>query len=95
MRSRNRSRHMTMRSGVPAGILGRSAQVTMIGKEYVLLEGHRGVVELSQSRIRLRTGDGVVSVLGSMLQLQELSLDTALICGKCAETVTYSREGRV
>lgn len=84
-----------MHSGIPAAILGRSARVTVIGKEYVLLEGHQGVVELSQSRIRLRTGDGIVSVLGSMLELRELSVDTALISGRAAETVTYGKTERI
>ena len=57
----------------------------------MLVEGQHGVVELSGACIRLRTKDGVLSVLGEALQLRELSLDAAMITGERVETVTYGR----
>ena len=47
------------------------------------------MVELSGACNRLRTRDGVLSVLGEALVLRELSLDAAMITGERLETVTY------
>ena len=91
MRSRGSFRHMTMRSGIPEDVWGSGARVTMTGKRCVLVEGHQGVVELSPDRIRLRTEDGVVSILGEGLEVQELSVDAALIFGGCIDTVTRGK----
>ena len=94
MRRKNRLAHLCIQSGIPADVLGSGARATLMGRTCVLLEGHRGVVELSQGRIRLRTGDGVMSVLGSGLELKELSVDTALVSGREIETMTYGKTDR-
>ena len=86
-----RGRQLALRCGLPedAGTVG--ARVTMTGRGAVLVEGQHGVVELSGACIRLRTKDGVLSVLGEALQLRELSLDVAMITGERGEPVTYGR----
>ena len=58
-----------------------------------LVEGQHGVIELTESRVRLRTGRGVLSVLGEGLRLRELSVDAALIEGHVL-TATYAGGGR-
>ena len=50
-------------------------------------------IELTESRVRLRTGRGVLSVLGEGLRLRELSVDAALIEGHVL-TATYAGGGR-
>ena len=82
---------MILSSGLPEDALTLGARVTMSGRGSVLIEGQRGVVELTGERIRLRTGEGVLSVLGRGLRLHELSLDAALIAGDSVDTVTYGR----
>ena len=51
------------------------------------------MIELTESRVRLRTGRGVLSVLGEGLRLRELSVDAALIEGHVL-TATYAGGGR-
>ena len=80
-----------LRCGLLEDAVTGSARVTMTGRSAVLVEGQHGVVELSSACIRLRTRDGVLSVLGEALELRELSLDAAMITGERVETVTYSR----
>lgn len=82
---------MTMISGIPEDTWNGGARVTIMGKSCVLAEGHQGIVELSEDRIRLRTHDGVVSVLGEALEVQELSADAALIRGRFIHTVTRGK----
>ena len=84
-------RRMALSVGLPEDALTKGARVTMIGQGSVLVEGQRGVVELSRGRIRLKTPDGMLSVLGQTLELRELSADAAMIVGERIETATYAR----
>lgn len=91
MRKRGAVRRMMLEAGLPEDALSDCARVTMTGRSAVLVEGQHGVVELGAQRIRLRTGDGVLTVLGDALSLRELSLDAALIEGRNLTTVTYAK----
>ena len=91
MGAKHRARRMMLSIGLPEDTLPGSARVTMTGQCGVLVEGHRGVIELGTARIRLRTGQGVLSVLGEKLALWELSMDAALIVGERVEGVTYAK----
>lgn len=82
---------MILRSGLPEDALRDSARVTMCGQSSVLVEGQHGVVELAPGRIRLKTGRGILTVAGTALRLEELSLDAAMITGDPVVTVTYGR----
>ena len=84
-------RRIALSSSLPEDALTSGARVTMIGRGCVLVEGQRGVVELGSGRIRLKTQDGMLSVLGEALELRELSADAAMIVVERIETVTYAR----
>ena len=84
-------RRIALSSSLPEDALAAGARVTMISQSSVLVEGQRGVVELSGGRIRLKTPDGMLSVLGQALELRELSADAAMIVGERIETATYAR----
>ena len=86
-------RRIALSSSLPEDALTSGARVTMIGRGCVLVEGQRGVVELGSGRIRLKTQDGMLSVLGEALELRELSADAAMIVGERIETATYARSG--
>ena len=89
MRAKGRGRHLAIKTGLPEDVLFSGARVTMIAQGSVLIEGQRGVVELTGQRIRLRTADGVIAVMGEELKLRELSLDAAIITGTPVEAVAY------
>ena len=86
-----RGRRLALSIGLPEDALTGGARVTLTGRSAVLVEGQRGVIELGTRRIRLRTGDGVLTVVGEGLRLQELSFDAALIAGDSLLGVTYGR----
>ncbi len=83
-------RHLALGCGLPEDALTSGARVTMIGRGCVLVEGQCGVIELGGACIRLRTRDGVLSVLGDALELRKLTADAALIAGARVETATYA-----
>lgn len=88
-----RNRRLSLMCGLPEDVLSSGARVTLMGRDCVLVEGQRGVVELDESRIRLRTRDGVLSVMGAALRLRELSSDAAMIAGEQIDTATYGMHG--
>ena len=86
-------RRMALSASLPEDALTSGARVTMMGRCSVLVEGQRGVVELSGARIRLKTSDGMLCILGQALELRELSTDAAMIVGEAIETATYAGIG--
>lgn len=89
MRKKGAMRRMMLEAGLPEDALCDCARVTMTGRSAALIEGQHGVVELGSERIRLRTGSGVLTVMGDGLRLRELSLSAALIEGESLTTITY------
>jgi len=86
-----RSRRLSLGCSLPEDALSSGARVTMMGRGAVLVEGQRGVVELGVSCIRLRTAQGVLSIRGTTLHLQELSSDAAMIRGEEIKSAEYDR----
>ena len=91
MRARGLGKRTVLKTGLPEDAVSDCARVTLCGRTSLLMEGQRGVVEMSGKRIRLRTADGILSVCGTGLMLQELSSDAAMIRGERIEGVTYGR----
>lgn len=55
------------------------------GNERLEVENHRGVLELTRTRIRLYTSLGILRVSGNCLEMRECGRETALIDGRiCA-----------
>lgn len=83
-------RRVSPLSALPEDALARGARVTLMARGAALVEGQRGVVELGDTCIRLRTPHGVLSVRGKALQLQELSGDAAMIRGEEIDSAGYA-----
>ncbi|MBQ8618176.1 MAG: YabP/YqfC family sporulation protein [Clostridia bacterium] len=83
-------RRATLLSELPEDALFSGARVTLMGRSAVLVEGQRGVVELGNACIRLRTAQGVLSICGEGLRLQELSSDAAMIRGEEIDSAGYA-----
>lgn len=83
-------RRASLLSALPEDALASGTRVTMMGQSTVLVEGQRGVVELGEDCIRMRTAYGVLSVRGEALKLQELSSDAAMIRGERIESAGYA-----
>ena len=91
MRTGRIRRWLSLGCDLPEDALSSGARVTMMGRGAVLVEGQRGVVELGESCIRLRTAHGVLCIQGTALFLQELSSDAAIIRGDEIKSAGYAR----
>ena len=89
MRRRIRPDHRLLSGLLPEDVIRDSARVTLHGRSGVLVEGQHGVVEMGSDRLRLKTGGGVLTILGEELRIRELSLDAALVTGSIITTLTY------
>ena len=87
---KKREKRLTLMCGLPEDALG-GTRVTMFGHRSVMIEGQRGMVELGESCMRLRTDASVLTILGQALEIRELSADAAMIAGERIDTVTYVR----
>ena len=85
---KKRERRLTLLCGFPDDAGG--TRVTLFGCSTVMVEGQRGMVELSASRMRMKTMDRVLTIRGEALVLKELSADAAMITGSRIDTVTYA-----
>lgn len=90
MRMGKAIRRTSLLSALPEDAFTSGTRVTLICRGAVLIEGQRGVVELSETRIRLKTLHGVLSIEGKALTLQELSVDAAMIRSECIESASYA-----
>ena len=54
-----REKRFALSLGLPEDSTGDCARVTLVGQSAALVEGQHGVIELTESRVRLRTGRGV------------------------------------
>lgn len=88
-----RKRGFALSLGLSEDATSDCARVTLSGQSAALVEGQHGVIELTESRVRLRTGRGVLTVQGEGLRLRALSADAALIEGHVL-TATYAGGGR-
>ena len=62
-------------------LMGRCARVTAIGSGRLLVENHTGLLELTDTRVRLNTGGGVLTVTGEGLRLCEARPRTMIVTG--------------
>ena len=88
-----RKKRIAAPPGLPEDALHDCARATWIGQRALLVEGQHGVIELGTQRIRLKTGRGVLTILGDELALSTLSADAAAVRGRI-DTLTYGRADR-
>ena len=62
-------------------LMGRCARVTAIGSGQLLIENHTGLLELTDTRVRLNTGGGVLTVTGEGLRLCEARPRAMIVTG--------------
>lgn len=67
--------------GLPGDATSGEARLTILGERQVLVENHRGMLEIGQERMRVLTKRGILSVYGSGLALLEVRPEGLMIEG--------------
>ena len=88
MRAKRRAGRWSLGSELPEEAFSGGSRITLFGRRCVLIEGHQGVVEMSDSCIRFRSSGCVIGIYGKELGIKELSLDAAMITGAAISTVS-------
>lgn len=56
-------------------------RVIILGKNFVIIEGHRGVVFFSRTEVKFRLKNTVISISGENLEVKNLTSSNAQILG--------------
>ena len=75
---------------IPEEALLNVPKLTVMGKDSMLIENHKGIFEYDDDFIRLNTTEGMLKVSGANLMLKEISENRIYISGqiKAAEYET-------
>ncbi len=68
--------------GLPAEVMLKLPIVMMVGGKSLILENHRGILEYSRERIRIRLVNGEVTITGYNLVIQSISNEEIQIKGE-------------
>ena len=69
--------------GIPAEAAG-APRITLVGASRVLIEGHGGLLELSEERVAVRCGRSTVRITGSGLRLYGMNGRCVAFTGRIA-----------
>ena len=67
---------------LPEEVLPGVPKMTLCGREDLLIENHRGVLEYGEERVRILTEMGVVCITGEELMLSELGTERIYVRGR-------------
>ncbi|MBQ2897302.1 MAG: sporulation protein YqfC [Clostridia bacterium] len=62
-------------------------KITIIGDESIVVENHKGLIELSQTVIRLNTKIFILKICGENLDIKSISEDEIEIVGRITGTI--------
>ncbi len=67
---------------LPKDIIMDISKVTMIGTSQVAIENHKGIIEYSEEQIRVNSGNGIIKVSGSNLNIKTILQEEIVIEGE-------------
>lgn len=67
---------------LPEDASGAAERLVILGGERALVENCRGVEEISETRVRLRTPGGALVFEGERLSLCDVRADSVCVCGR-------------
>lgn len=76
------SRAMAEFLEIPKDLVLDLPQITVIGRNELYLENHRGIIEYSSQRLRINLSRGFLEILGEKLEIKALLPDEIKIWGE-------------
>lgn len=78
---------------LPKDVVLDLPKISVCGDREVFIENHKGLLEYTQSCIRVRMNDGIINIFGSELKIIVMETDRMVIDG-VFERVEYEKIGR-
>ncbi|HAA64377.1 sporulation protein YqfC [Thermoanaerobacter sp. CM-CNRG TB177] len=66
----------------PKEVLLNLPKVTLIGKNHITIENHKGIIEYIPERIRVNTTIGVIRILGKKMIVNSIMTEVITISGE-------------
>ncbi|MDY3972311.1 MAG: sporulation protein YqfC [Hominilimicola sp.] len=74
--------------GVPKDVIMNIPRLTISGDKEIYIENHKGILEYTDTEIRISTAMGIVRVCGKNLVIDRIRLEDIVISG-CFSRVEY------
>jgi len=79
---------LTSALALPKEIALNLAVVTIMGQGEIAVENYKNLLEFSETKIRIRTQNQVISIEGERLMLQQITTENLTIIGRIT-TISY------
>lgn len=66
---------------LPKEVLLNLPLISLMGKEELLIENYKGIIEYGEEKIRINTGVGVLKIEGKRLLLKHITAENIIING--------------
>jgi len=76
------NKKITSALDMPKEVMLDYPKITIMGEESIVVENHKGLIELSQTVIRLNTKIYIIKISGENLDIKSISQDDIEIEGK-------------
>ena len=80
-------KNMTEALELPKEILLNLPLISLVGREEVIIENYRGILEYSEEIVRIGTAAGVLRLQGKGLCLKQLSAECMVVTGRLESLV--------
>ncbi|MCL2456547.1 MAG: sporulation protein YqfC [Defluviitaleaceae bacterium] len=56
--------------------------LTATGRNEIVIENYKNLLEFTETKIRVHTRDGTMTIEGERLKLRQITTENVLVCGK-------------
>ena len=67
--------------GLPRDVVLALPRITLMGREWLMIENHRGIVGYDQERLRIATCVGILCVSGERLMIERIGGEDIVVHG--------------
>jgi sporulation protein YqfC len=67
---------------LPKDLILDVAKVTLIGSNNITVENHKGILEYNEDQIRVNTCNGILTIIGSKLNISSILQEEITITGE-------------
>ncbi|HHW36892.1 MAG TPA: sporulation protein YqfC [Bacillales bacterium] len=87
-------RWVTQKMELPADVMMDLPRITMIGQIHIYIENHRGLLQFSDTELRLLLKQGQLLIKGEQFVLRTMLPEEILLEGKIAQVLYLDEPGK-
>ncbi|MCX7842631.1 MAG: sporulation protein YqfC [Clostridia bacterium] len=67
---------------LPKEVVLNVPKITMIGRNNLIIENYKGIIEYDERRIRVNTGIGILKITGERMAIKEITSEDIMVEGE-------------